>query len=267
MAKLNAEKSNAGIFTYYAGLGKTVKTVVSELAYLKVVTDFVATPTKSFANYITDLNSAKTLSDNGSTYDTIAAALKTDSYVRLINGIAGAQITYPKQAIVMSSEPELPATPSDDDIPRPVVRASVYTTTNKHNSDEFASRELAMHSCPHKTQVCKKRKYYLSDTTQKKIEVEIENFTSADSCHYLVKVECGLPVIQMSDQWFKHPDQLRIDYLEYQQGVGGVLMSDYYEGYPAKKSVPHHTKDQYLHPEGTLGYLRKYEVIKDVIQK
>lgn len=93
--------------------------------------------------------------------------------------------------------------------------AKVYSTTNKHKSDDFNSRELAMHSCPHKTQVCKKRKYYLSDTTKAKIEVEIENFTSADSCHYLVKADCGLPVVQMSDQWFKHPDQLRVDYLEY----------------------------------------------------
>lgn len=187
--------------------------------------------------------------------------------MRLVNGIASAQLTYPKQTIVLSSEPESLSTPSDWGIPRPIVGASVYSTTDKWHSGHFASKELAMHSCPHKTQVCKQRKHYLSDTTQKKIEVEIENFTSADSCHYLVKVDCGLPIVQMSDQWFKHPDQLRIDYLEYQQGVGGLAMSDTYAGYPSRKSVPHYTDKQYLHPEGTLGYLRKHEVIKDVIQK
>lgn len=102
---LNAEKSNSKIFTYYTGIKKDVSIAVTYLSYLEIVKAFITTPTKSFANYITDFNTAKLVSDDGTTYDTIVAALKTDSYLRMVNGFASSQLVYPKQTIVMSAEP------------------------------------------------------------------------------------------------------------------------------------------------------------------
>lgn len=67
------------------------------------------------------------------------------------------------------------------------------------NTDEFESNDLALSACPTKTKVCGKKNIVLEDEFTVPVKLGVENFDgNEDSCHWLIKAQCGLPTIQIS---------------------------------------------------------------------
>lgn len=81
----------------------------------------------------------------------------------------------------------------------PMVGMGMIREDLKASSAQFESNDLALTACPAKTSVCGPRNVYLDDQFTVPVKMSIEFFNAeTDSCHWLVKSECGLPTIEIS---------------------------------------------------------------------
>jgi len=127
---------------------------------------------------------------------------------------------------------------------------------NYANSNEFASNDLALTACPSKTEVCGRREVILEDQYTVPIKMTIDGFNGeTDSCHWLVKAECDLPSVEITQVSPYMDGEFSLYYVEYQEDGPDVQMSLDDKDYPRFASVPEFVHKQYHYPEGELGEL------------
>lgn len=126
-------------------------------------------------------------------------------------------------------------------------------------SDEIVTNDLQLTACPHDKTKCGPKNIVFKNEDSFDYKIKIENMTGADSCHWLIKAECGLPAVQITEISSSLERQLEIHFLEWQANGPNVEMDAFYKDYPAMYNPTIYVPDIWNHYQGELG-----EVVFDV---
>lgn len=86
-------------------------------------------------------------------------------------------------------------------------------------SSHFSSLDVALFNCPHKIDVCGEKSKTLAKVTDK-VTLSVsttKSMTQADSCHWEVKVTCGVPEVTLTTLGgiFASASTAGLSYIEY----------------------------------------------------
>lgn len=127
---------------------------------------------------------------------------------------------------------------------------------SKASSYFFDSNDLALTACPSKTSVCGPRNVLLENTFTVPIKMSISDFDGlTDSCHWMIKTECGLPSIEITKMSKSLEGEFGLHYVEWQADGPDVQLDLEFEDYPKFVSKTEYVKGQFDYPEGELGEL------------
>jgi hypothetical protein len=126
-------------------------------------------------------------------------------------------------------------------------------------SNEFISNDMAMTACPHDKAVCGTKLITFKNEDSFDYKIKIEDMVGASSCHWLIKAQCGLPTVEITEIEANLERQLEIHYLEWQANGPNVEMDAYNKDYPASYQPSIFVPDAWNHYQGELG-----EVVYDV---
>lgn len=119
-------------------------------------------------------------------------------------------IYTPPKTIVTSQMPEfIPPTPA------PMVGAK--SVAGKPRSDQAGDNILwKLAACPSKREKCGNTVINLASHRSQPVDLKIQNFTEKDSCTWMIKAECGLPTITVSDITENVEDNFSVMFIEYE---------------------------------------------------
>lgn len=144
----------------------------------------------------------------------------------------------------------------------PVVASPVVGNSNVRfmlRSNEFTTNDLALSACPHDKTKCGTKNIVFKNEDSFDYKIKIEDMLGSSSCHWLIKAECGLPALQITEIESNLEKQLELHFIEYQANGPNVEMDAYYKDYPAMYQPVIYVQDVWNHYQGELG-----EVVFDV---
>lgn len=139
----------------------------------------------------------------------------------------------------------------------PVVGAVNYRGMLRSN--EFTSNDMALSACPHDKTVCGSKNIVFKNEDSFDYKIKIEDMLGSSSCHWLIKAQCGMPMVEITDLEANLEKQLELHYLEWQANGQNVEMDAFYKDYPAAYQPSIFVPEAWNHYQGELG-----EVVYDI---
>jgi len=102
---------------------------------------------------------------------------------------------------------------------RPVVRSS-KDAAGKLTSEAITDPLFKLAACPTKRAKCGPRVVDLRSHKSQPVELEISQFTEADTCTWHIRTRCGLPTITVTDITEHIADNLEVSFIEYAGAPG-----------------------------------------------
>lgn len=192
--------------------------------------------------------------DGAGIKDSVASYITSDW--TLADGAKIADAVYETGTTIDNSGFSASYTATDEIIDPSSDLGTAKVATGLETSDDFASREMALHACPHNTAKCggDSNTFLFSDKESTAETVIVSQLTEKSSCHYFIRSECDVPRVQImsadNDLGGTHT-VIGASYIEYQAGVNMLSLDS--NLYPREDQEISVVVNQFNMPEGTLG--------------